>query len=111
MGKSSGKAKVPKEDAFDKSIKEQGPGLSDPTGPILQLTGMGQAPGMAGQLDFSNPAFLAQLAQLPPEMLEQIRTAQQATQQRAQPAMVQAQAPQPVQPPQAMPNRGKWGIY
>jgi hypothetical protein len=57
MGKGSGKAKMPKDDAFDKAIKEQGPGLSDPTGPILQLTGMGQAPGMAGQIDFANPGF------------------------------------------------------
>jgi hypothetical protein len=77
MGKGSGKAKMPKEDAFDKAIKEQGPGLSDPVGPILQLTGMGQAPGMAGQLDFSNPGFIQQLSALPPELLQQIRMAQQ----------------------------------
>ena len=109
MGKGSGNARVPKEDAFDKSIKEQGPGMSDPNGPILQLTGMGASPGMAGQVDFSNPQFLSQLAQLPPEMLQQIKMAQQQTQQAAAPKMVQAQAPQ-AQPMQPMPKK-PWGVY
>jgi hypothetical protein len=77
MGKGSGKAKMPKDDAFDKAIKEQGPGMSDPVGPILQLTGMGASPGMAGQIDFANPGFMQQLSALPPELLEQIRMAQQ----------------------------------
>ena len=77
MGKGSGKAKMPKDDATAKALKEQGPGMSDPVGPILQLTGMGQAPGMAGQIDFSSPGFMQQLSALPPELLQQIRMAQQ----------------------------------
>jgi hypothetical protein len=76
MGKGSGKAKMPKDDATAKALKEQGPGMSDPVGPILQLTGMGQAPGMAGQIDFGNQSFQQQLAALPPELLQQIRMAQ-----------------------------------
>ena len=75
MGKGSGKAKTIKEDELDKGIKQQGPGLSDPVGPLLQLSGLAQMPGMSGQLDFSNNSFGGQLAALPPELLEQIRMA------------------------------------
>lgn len=72
MGKGSGKAKVPKDTAFDKSMKEQGPAMSDPVGPILQLTQLGGFPGM---IDWNATSLGAQMEGLPPEMLQQIRAA------------------------------------
>ena len=74
MGKGSGKAKVPKDKQFDKDIKEQGPGLSDPRGPLLQLTALG---GFPGQIDWSQMSFGDQLAALPDDAMAQIALAGQ----------------------------------
>lgn len=72
MGKGSKQAKMPKDDAFDAALKQQGPGMSDPVGPLLQLTTMG---GFPGQIDWNATSLGSQMAALPPEVLEQIRMA------------------------------------
>jgi hypothetical protein len=70
MGKGSGAAKMPKDTSFDQSIKQQGPAMSDPNGPILQLTQLGGFPGM---IDWTQTSLGAQMEGLPPELLAQIR--------------------------------------
>ncbi len=75
MGKGSGKAKMPADTQFDKDMKQQGPGMSDPVGPLLQLTGMGDLPGLIGQIDWNNSSFANQLGALPQPILDQIKLA------------------------------------
>ena len=75
MSKGSGKAKMPVDTAFDASLKEQGPAMSDPTGPLLQLTGRGNLPGLVGQIDWNNSSFANQLGALPKPILDQIKMA------------------------------------
>ncbi len=72
MGKGSGQAKVPKDTAFDQDLKQQGPAMSDPVGPILQLSQLG---GFPGQIDWNATSLGAQMEGLPPEMLAEIRRA------------------------------------
>ena len=69
MGKGSGKAKMPADDATAKALKEQGPGMSDPVGPQLQLAQLG---GFPGQIDFSKADFASQVNRLPPELIREI---------------------------------------
>jgi hypothetical protein len=97
MGKGSGKAKMPADTQFDKDMKQQGPGMSDPVGPLLQLTGMGDLPGLIGQIDWTNSSFADQLGALPQPILDQIKIAGM-------------QRPVPTAPVQQAPAKKKLGV-
>lgn len=99
MGK--GSAKVPKDDAFDAGMKQQGPGLSDPLGPILQLTLPGSMPGFGGQIPFGQ-SFAQQLGGLPPGLLEQIKALQ--SRQTQPPQISVPQVPPPLSPLEQAPR-------
>ncbi len=72
MGKGSGKTKMPADTQFDQDLKQQGPAMSDPVGPILQLSQLG---GFPGQIDWNATSLGAQMEGLPPELLQQIKLA------------------------------------
>jgi hypothetical protein len=97
MGKGSGSAKMPKDTAFDQGLKQQGPAMSDPVGPVLQLTGMGDLPGLIGQIDWSKADFASQLGALPQPILDQIK-------------MASMPRPVPTAPVQAPPAKKRLGV-
>lgn len=90
MGKSS-KASLPPDTAFDKGIKQAGPGLTSAS-PILQLTLPGSMPGFGGQVPMGGN-FAQQMAGLPPGLLEQIRALQSGPLQKPAPTSVPSTLP------------------